>query len=142
MVNLGDKLHPKTRERLLDLGLLSLRVSAGLLMAIGHGYPKLMSWSTKSESFPDPLGVGSPLSLALAIFGELGCSLLVALGLATRLSAVPVVVTMLVAAFIVHGDDPFRKQEFALVYAIPFITLILTGPGRFSLDAKLFPRKR
>ena len=28
-----------------------------------------------SESFPDPLGVGSQMSLILAIFGELACSL-------------------------------------------------------------------
>ena len=135
----ADKLGPEARKTLLDVGLLLLRVSSGLLMAFGHGYPKLASWAEKSTGFPDPLGVGSAVSLALAIFGELVCGILVAIGLGTRLSAVPLVFTMLVAAFIVHGDDPFQKQEFALVYAIPFLALIFTGPGRFSLDAKLFP---
>jgi putative oxidoreductase len=42
---------------------------------------------------------------------------------------------MLVAAFVVHGDDPWSKKELALLYAIPFLTLGLTGPGRFSIDA-------
>jgi putative oxidoreductase len=44
---------------------------------------------------------------------------------------------MVVAAFIIHGDDPFAKKEFALLYAIPFLTLVFTGAGKFSLDAKL-----
>lgn len=140
MANLADKLDDATRETLLDVGLLIMRVPAGLLMALCHGYPKLMSWSAKSASFPDPLGVGSAASLALAIFGELVCGVLVAAGVATRAAAVPVVITMLVAAFVIHGDDPFKKKEFALVYAIPFLALVFTGPGRFSVDARLFPR--
>jgi putative oxidoreductase len=42
---------------------------------------------------------------------------------------------MLVAAFIVHGDDPFQKKELALLFLTPFLALLLAGPGRFSLDA-------
>ena len=44
---------------------------------------------------------------------------------------------MLVAAFIVHGEDPFQKKEFALLYAVPFLMLIFTGAGAFSVDARL-----
>jgi putative oxidoreductase len=47
---------------------------------------------------------------------------------------------MLVAAFIIHADDPFRKQEFALLYAVPYLTLILTGGGKFSIDALIFKK--
>jgi putative oxidoreductase len=45
---------------------------------------------------------------------------------------------MLVAAFIVHATDPFfSKKEFALVYALYYLGLACTGPGRFSLDHML-----
>lgn len=127
----------------LDVGLLLLRVSVASLMVVQHGWPKFASWSAKSATFADPLGVGPATSLALAIFAELFCAAAVGLGLATRLAAVPVVITMLVAAFVVHADDPFQKKEFALLYALPALTLVLTGPGRFSLDALLrWPRAK
>lgn len=118
----------------LDLGLLVLRVGVGGLMAFSHGLPKLLGFAQMSKSFANPLGVGPTLSLTLAIFGELVCGALLALGLFTRLAAAPFVFTMLVAAFVVHADDPFAKKEFALLFAIPGLALMLTGAGRLSLD--------
>lgn len=123
----------------LDLGLLALRLGSGLTMAIAHGWPKLGRWAGSATQFADPIGVGPAASLALALFGELVCGVLIAAGLFTRLAAVPFAITMLVAAFVVHGADPFRKKELALAYALAGIVVALTGPGRFSVDAKLFP---
>lgn len=116
------------------VGLLVLRLGSAGLMIGGHGLPKLLDFSLKLERFPDPLGVGSTASLSLALFAELFCSIAVALGLATRIAAVPLVVTMLVAAFVVHAGDPLGRRELALLYAVAFSALILTGPGRLSLD--------
>jgi putative oxidoreductase len=84
---------------------------------------------------------------------------LVLLGFCTRLAALPVVFAMGVAAFLVHGNDPltmeegfklfFAKQaempsskEPALLYFIPFLALVFTGPGRFSLDHVLWSKWR
>lgn len=125
----------------LDTGLLLLRVGTGALL-LSHGIPKLLNFSERAGVFADPLGVGSELSLALAIFAEVFCSLAVILGFMTRFAAFPVVFTMLVITLIVHGDDPWSKKEFALLFAVPFLTLLLTGPGRFSLDHVLFYNKR
>lgn len=121
-------------------GLLFMRVTLGLLMIGAHGWGKLMNYGTLSAQFPDPLGVGSAMSLSLAVFAEVFCAVAIMLGLFTRWAAVPLVITMLVAAFIVHADDPFQKQEFALLYAVPLIALILTGPGKLALDSVLRPR--
>lgn len=118
------------------LGLLLLRASAGLLMLIQHGLPKLLGFSQKAATFSDPLGLGSTASLVLAVFAEVFCALFVVLGLGTRIAAVPLVVTMLVAAFVVHAGDPFAKKELALLYAAIFSVLILTGPGAFSVEAR------
>lgn len=120
-----------------DVGLLVLRVGIGLMMLLRHGWPKLASFSEIMDSFPDPLGVGSTMSLTLAVFGEAVCSVLIILGVATRFSALPFLITMLVAAFVVHGGDPWARKELALSYAVPALTLLLTGPGRFSVDAWL-----
>ncbi len=117
-----------------DLGLLLLRLAVGGFMFFFHGWGKLANFAELSGKFPDPLGVGSTFSLVLAIFAEVLCALLVMAGLGTRFAAVPLVVAMLVAAFVVHADDPWGKKEFALLYAIPFLTLVFTGGGRFALE--------
>jgi len=119
-----------------DLGLLFLRVSIGAFMLLGHGWPKLANFAAKSAHFPDPLGVGNSLSLSLAIVGEVLAPLLIILGLFTRLATVPLIITMVVAAVVVHGGDPWAKKEFALLYALPAIALLFTGGGRYSLDAR------
>lgn len=126
-----------TRDTFNDLGLLLLRVCAGATMLGAHGWKKLSRFAELSETFPDPLGVGSTTSLALAVFAEVGCSALIVLGLFTRLAAIPSAFTMVVAAFVIHADDPWNKKELALAYLVVFVTLALTGAGRFSLDARL-----
>ena len=119
-----------------SLGLLFLRVLSGGMMLLGHGWAKLAGFAEIAAKFPDPLGLGSStFSLGLAVFAEALCAAAVIVGFATRLAAIPLVVTMLVAAFVVHGDDPWVKKELALLYVVPFLTLVFTGAGKFSFDA-------
>lgn len=133
----------ESRQRALaSAGALVLRVGLGGLMVARHGAPKLASFGDRVDSFADPLGVGPAASLVLAIFAEFLCSVLLVLGLATRLAAIPLVVTMLVAAFVVHADDPFGKVEFPLIYAIGFTALALSGAGDWSIDARIARRRK
>lgn len=111
-------------------------------MLFGHGWGKLVGFGEVSDRFPDPIGVGSTPRLALAFFAEVLCALLIMVDLGTRFAAVPLMATMLVAAFIVHGDDPWGKKELALLCAIPFLTSICTGGGRYSVDAVIRHRIR
>ena len=117
-----------------SIGLLVMRVSIGCMMMFGHGLDKLLHFSQKAGEFSDPLGVGSTASLILVIFAEFFCSLLVIIGFATRLSVVPLIVTIAVAVLVIHTDDPWQKKEFALLYFVPFLTLMITGAGRYSID--------
>src|SRR5262245_5830299 len=125
-----------------DLGLLFLRLLTGGMLLLGHGWGKATDFSHLLTVFPDPLGFGGTLSLVLVVFAEVVCSALVMIGLATRFACAPIIFTMLVAATIVHSTDSWDKKEFALLYAIPFICLILTGPGLFSLDALIKNSKK
>lgn len=133
---------------LASLGLLILRVGIGGYM-LTHGWGKLMMLVRgQFADFGDPIGVGSTLSLILAVVGEFVCPILVVLGLFTRLAAIPVVITMAVAAFVVHAEDPWTmggdggSKEPAMLFLIPFLALALAGAGRFSLEATMLPRWR
>jgi putative oxidoreductase len=118
-----------------DLALLLMRIIFGGSMALAHGLPKLTNFSEYAERFGNPLVVlGPTLSLSAAIGAELFCALAVAFGVLTRWAALPVVFTMIVAAFIVHADDPFQKKELALLYAAGFGAIALLGAGKYSVD--------
>ncbi len=116
-----------------DLGLLLLRVGFSALM-LTHGIPKLLQLISGNFSFGDPIGIGSTASLILTVIAEAICPILIIIGLKTRLSAIPVVITMAVAAFIVHGNDPLATKEMALLYLIGFLGIALMGGGRFGLS--------
>lgn len=120
-----------------DLGLLFLRLASGGMMAYSHGWGKLQKMLGGNMSFADPIGMGEEASLVLTVFAEFVCGILVALGLFTRAALIPLIITMVVAVFIIHAEDPFSKQEFGLLYLVPYLTLFLAGPGKLSLDKKL-----
>ncbi|MDX1364753.1 DoxX family protein [Arenibacter latericius] len=125
-----------------DLGLLVLRLFLGLSMFFAHGIGKWgRLFSGEEIHFRDPLGVGESTSLALAVFAEVICSLLLAFGLLTRWALVPLITTMVVAAFIVHASDGFGGMEKALLFGASYIALFLTGPGKYSIDSLLRNRK-
>jgi putative oxidoreductase len=107
-----------------------------------HGVQKVMSFGDLAEQFPDPIGLGSQFSLVAAIGAEIGCSLLLILGLGTRLAAIPLAFTMLVALLVVHSNDPWKIKELAAVYLSVYVSLMFTGAGKFSLDRLLFREKR
>ncbi len=114
-------------------GLFVLRVAVSCLMLV-HGCQKLAGFSELSDKFPDPIGMGSQLSLISAIGAEVGCSLLLIIGLGTRLAALPLAFTMIIALFVVHGADPWQKKELAAVYLSIYVSIGLAGPGKISLD--------
>ena len=123
-----------TREEYMNILVLALRIAVAAFM-ITHGAPKLSKLLAGGEiQFGDPLGFGPAASLALAVFAEFFCSLLIAIGLGTRLAAIPLIITMLVAAFISHGPDPFRQKETALLYLLIYLVLLVTGSRKYSFD--------
>ncbi len=121
-----------------DLGLLILRVWLGLTMAINHGWGKVTGFGTMSGQFPNYLGLGSTVNLVIAIVGELICALLLVAGLGTRFAALVLGVVMSVAFFVAHGGQLSGpgSGEMAFLYLAGCVTLLVAGPGKFSVDGK------
>lgn len=111
---------------------LILRLSAALMFL--HGWPKLMGFGEKAETFADPVGIGSSGSLVLTIFAEVFCSAFIVVGLFTRVATIPLIICMGVAAFVVHGPDPLADREAALGYLALYLAIFFLGGGRFSAD--------
>ncbi len=126
----------KYNEGALDFSLLLIRLAGGGLM-FKHGFDKLIHFTQRVNTFPDPLNIGSTLSLSLTIFGEFFCAVLIVFGLLPRLAAIPLVIICIVATFIVHKGEVFGDGEMAALYLAIFLMLLFVGPGKFSLDRLL-----
>ena len=117
----------------MDLSLLIFRVGISLMMIFNHGLFKFSRLTGPDEIlFADPFGLGSSASLVMALTAELGCSLLIILGLWTRWATIPLMFTMLVATFI---KLPGEFNEMALLYFLSYFILFFTGPGKYALDS-------
>ncbi|MAZ29377.1 MAG: DoxX family protein [Cytophagaceae bacterium] len=117
-----------------DIALLIFRIAIGCMMLV-HGIPKLMTLFTADTiEFADPFGAGETASLTLAVFAEVVCSILLILGLATRLATIPLIITMCVAVFMVHPVDGWGRQELGSLYLAAYVLLLIAGPGKYALD--------
>lgn len=123
-------------ERINDISALILRIVFGGLMLLNHGWGKMMKiFGDEPIKFPDPIGLGESVSFGLAVFAETLCAFLVVIGLRTRLAVVPLVITMLVATFVVHISDPFKKMELGIIYLFAYVVIALLNSGRYSVDS-------
>jgi putative oxidoreductase len=107
-------------------------ISGGLIM--NHGYGKLIHFSEYKATFMNFMGIGSTLSLALVVFAEFFCGLFIVIGLFTRLAAIPILFTMLVVISKVTNFDIWGKGEMATLFFGAFLTLLLLGGGKVSVD--------
>ena len=121
----------------IDFAVLIIRVIPSLFL-MTHGWDKLANLLHGDWSFADPIGLGEPISLVLTIFAEFVCSILVILGLFTRPALIILMVLMTIIIFIVHGADPIGDKEHPALYLAIYATIFITGPGRMSVDNRIF----
>jgi putative oxidoreductase len=123
----------KYTDRSISIALLVLRLAMGGLM-IPHGFSKLMKFAQKSASFSDPLSIGHPASMAMVIFAEFFCAILILAGFMTRVATIPLIIAMAVALFYSHHGEIFGDGEHAALYLAGYIAILFAGPGKISLD--------
>ncbi len=118
-----------------------------LILAYGFFSPalaKVKNISAIAEWFSS-MNIPLPLLNAyLATITEITGVILLTLGLATRLISFPLIFVMLVAIFTVHLEHGFEAGkngfEIPLYYIIMLVSLIISGPGKFSLDYFIFKK--
>jgi putative oxidoreductase len=119
-----------------NLAMFILRVGGGILM-IHHGYDKLVHFNQYSQHFIHFLGMSAEISLSMVIFAEFFCSIFVILGLFTRLAAIPLTIDVAVAVAKGHDMDILGKGEHPALFALIFITILILGPGKISIDGMI-----
>ncbi len=120
--------------------ILILRIFFGVMFFI-HGLGKMMNFSELSLTYPSVFGLGSYMTLMLAVFTEFCCSLFLIAGLLFRIMLLPMIVAMAVAFFDIH-DGFFPEGELSFIYMVVFTILYFVGPGRFSIDYLIDSRFR
>jgi len=120
-----------------NLGALVLRVTFGLLLLIIHGLDKITHFSKYEYTFYNFLHIGRRWSLVLCIFAEVLCSALLVLGLFSRFAALVLVINFSVVLFLVIKGQPLETQQVAISYMAVFVALLLTGPGKYSVDGAM-----
>jgi len=123
-----------------NLGLFVLRVFVFAMLFAKHGTIKMVNFGQMTHGFPDPLHIGAIPTLAIAMFSDGVCSLLIIIGLATRWAALFSLCNLLVAEAFVHHfavmswTDMGMGAEIILLFMAACVTLICLGPGKFSVD--------
>ncbi|MGC1631548.1 MAG: DoxX family protein [Gelidibacter sp.] len=118
-----------------DFALAILRIGFSGAM-LTHGIPKVIMLFNNPSGFSDPIGIGGTASLILAVLGEFIAPILVLIGFKTRIAAIPIIITMAVASFVVHANDDFASKEKAILYLIGFIAIAVAGAGKYAVDGK------
>jgi putative oxidoreductase len=137
-------LFRSTTQRQLDTALTVLRVALGITFMM-HGGQKLFVYGFDgvagafAQMGIPAAGLLGPFVALLEFFGGIA----IVLGLLTRLAALGVGSTMVVAILTVHLKAGFFNPggvEFPLSLLAAAIALVITGAGAFSLDALLANR--
>jgi putative oxidoreductase len=125
-----------TDSKSFSLLLLCLRLLFGIMLML-HGLEKVYNYTELCFVFPDPIHIGSEISLLLVIFAEILCSIFFIIGALYRIMMIPMVVIMLVAFFHIH-EGSIVEGELAFIYLLMFILMYISGPGQYSIDAKIY----
>ena len=116
-----------------DLGLLVLRVTFSVFLLL-HGIEKIEILLDSGGKFPDPIGLGSTLSLILVLLAEVVCTILIIIGFKVRWASIPPIIMMLVAVFVVHKGAPIMERELAVLYLLAFSSIGVLGAGNYGID--------
>lgn len=137
----------RSRYRYQNTGILLLRLGVGVAFIL-HGWPKLAGGPEHWEQIGKAMQLVGLSSIPafwgfMAGFSEAIGGLMLLLGLFFRPFCVLLLCTMLVAItnHITRGDG-FGIYSHPLEAAILFCSLLFIGPGKYSLDYVLFPKKK
>ncbi len=138
-MNLQERLQPLlTMPFVPDVALFLLRVVTGALLVwhgalkVFEGYAGLIDGLTQ-RGWPMPA-----FQAFMASYIEFAGGILLIVGLFTRPTALAVMIQFIIVTFIFHAEDPFKVQEKAFLFMLLGTYFFLVGPGKWSVDSRLF----
>lgn len=140
---LGRLLNAKFLPTSADAGLLLLRIGTGLILFMRHGWEKVSTLSLTNPNFPALLGLGHNGTWILAMLSDGVFSLLLIIGVGTRWIALYSFTEIFIAWAMVHHFTFLGKSagadhgELIALYLSAFLALMVSGAGRYSVDAML-----
>jgi putative oxidoreductase len=117
-----------------DLAYFFVRFFSAFALIKAHGLPKLIHFKHTLIHIPDPFGLGGEFSTYYAIFTNVFCAFLVAIGLFTRMAALFILSITLTGLFIIHISDSAKIQDSPFIYSIIFSFIAYMGSGKYSFD--------
>jgi putative oxidoreductase len=132
-------------RKLLMFGPLPIRVLAGITF-LAHGLPKFEN-ITGTQGFFGSVGLPPELAILIGLLEIIG-GIFLLVGVVTRIAAALLIIDMIGAIFLVKISKGFvGGYELELLLMAICISLLLTGPGRVSIEwdvvkREIFPRGR
>ena len=112
-----------------NLSRLFIRLFVGI-MFMQFGVRHLVNYDIIADSFPAVMGMSSHVSLIVMISIEMVCSIFIMAGFLTRLSAIPPIISMIVAETLSSTMPGYLPLMFIGIY----LYILMAGPGKISAD--------
>jgi putative oxidoreductase len=130
-------------EPILENGLVIIRIIVAILIA-AYGLEVFEADKMKSNiAWLTDIHFPAPVFMAyLGKITELAGGILLAVGLFTRLVSIPLIIDMVVVIIFMGNGKIFGDAQLPFLFALFFLTFIIYGGGKWSLDNLLFNRKK
>ena len=128
-------------EKISALAPFPIRIMAGIAFIL-HGLPKFENLQG-TQGFFASVGIPADLALLIGLLEVIGGVLLI-VGLLTRITSILFTIQMICAILIVKADNGFMGQggfEVDLLLMSISISLLLSGPGRISIERDVLKRE-
>lgn len=139
------KLLIATNTRLLDVSLLLLRLTVGIILFLA-GAGKVFGWfggmgiEATIDIFVSKMGI-HPILAYLSCYTEFIGGFLLIVGLLTRPAAFAIMINMLVATLVTLPNGFLTGASYPFSLMISSLIILLAGPMAYSMDAWLLSRK-
>lgn len=127
-------------SRWMDSAVFFLRLFTGIMM-FTHGLAKIENYNMLADTFPDPIGWGSRFSFTMIMLAETLGSLCLVAGFLVRPAALVLAFGMFTASFLAYPGSTLATHELSFVYMGIYITLFISGGGKYALDKLIFRTK-
>ncbi len=127
-------------EKLAQYGPLPIRILAGIAFII-HGLPKLSNIPGTEDFFANMIGLPAAMALPIGLLEVIG-GIALLVGVLTRVASILLIIEMIGSSIVAKLSRGFvGGYELDLLLMAISISLLLTGPGRISVEWNVLKRE-